>query len=137
MADMAKLNLIKRGETWYIRKRVPSRYAAIDPRGIIRVCLFTDSQDIAHMKAPKIWGEMIEAWELKLDGKDAAGEKRLAAARNLAHKRGYQYLDSSSVAALPIGEILARVEAVPDPAGRIDMAEADAMLGLPEKPVSP
>lgn len=118
-------------DQYYIRKRVPARYAPVEPRQIVQVCLFTDSQDVARRKAPEVWDQMIEAWEAKLDGKDTEGDARLAAARNLAHRRGYRYLDAVDVAKLPLHDLLERIASIKDSRGRIDMAEADAALGLP------
>lgn len=130
---MKKINPIRRGEHYYLRKRVPSRYAPIDSRTFVQVSLFTDSLDIARRKAAEVWAEMIEAWEAKLDGAEAEGEARLAAARNLAHRRGYRYLAASEVAKLPDEEFLRRLKSTALPGDRIDMKEADAALGLAPK----
>lgn len=118
-------------DQYYIRKRVPTRYAPVEPRRIVQVCLFTDSLDVARRKAPEVWARMVDAWEAKLDGKDAEGDARLEAARNLAHRRGYRYLDAEQVAHLPLPQLLERILAVQDSRGRIDMQEANALLGLP------
>lgn len=119
-----------RGDSYYIRRRVPHRFAPVEPRGIVQISLFTDSLTVARRKAPEVWAQMVEAWEAKLAGRGAEGEARLDTAMNLAHRRGYRYLD---VAALPIADILARLSTVTDGKGRLDMAEADAALGLPPK----
>lgn len=47
--------------------------------------MHTDSETVA--KAPKVWSDMIEAWEAMLDGMSSEGEKRRKAARELAAKR--------------------------------------------------
>lgn len=130
---MKPVEPILRGDSYYIRRRVPHRFAPVEPRGIVQISLFTDSLTVARRKAPEVWAQMIEAWEAKLAGKGAEGDARLDAAMNLAHKRGYRYLDVAEVAALPIAEILARIATVTDGKGRLDMAEADAALGLPPK----
>ncbi|KGJ02051.1 hypothetical protein SAMN04487972_1453 [Paracoccus halophilus] len=62
---------ILRGEYYYLRRRVPSRYASVDTRGFVQHCLFTDSFEIAQRKATEMWAQMIEAWEAKLDGQNA------------------------------------------------------------------
>lgn len=53
--------IILRESTWHIRKRVPVRYASVEPRSIMHVSLHTDSKAVAQIKAPQVWGEMIEA----------------------------------------------------------------------------
>lgn len=125
---------ILRGDHYYIRRRVPARYASVDQRTFVQICLFTDSLDVARRKAPEVWAQMIEAWEAKLDGHDTEGEARMKAARNLAQRRGYRYLDAPEVARLPLEEILKRIESVVDKRGRLDMKEAEAALGLVPAP---
>lgn len=130
---MKPLKLTLRNGYYYLRKRVPARYMTVDSRRILNVCLFTDSQAIATRKAREVWDEMIEAWEAKLAGHHVDGEQRLDAARELAHKRGFRYLDSRAVAALPLGEVLSRLRSVEDRRGGVDMKMADAALGLPKR----
>lgn len=130
---MKPVDPVLRGTTYYIRRRVPHRFSPIEPRGIVQISLFTDSLSVARRKAPEVWVQMIEAWEAKLAGHSSEGEARLEAAQNLAQHRGYRYLDVANVATLPIVEILSRLATVQDGAGRIDMKEADAALGLPAK----
>lgn len=126
--------VILRENTWHIRKRVPVRYAAIEPRSIIHISLHTDSRAIAQAKAVQVWSGLIEAWEAKLDGAEQEAEARMAAARNLAQRRGYRYLSAPEVARLPINDLLARIESTVDGAGRFDPREADAALGLASPP---
>ncbi|SEN88004.1 Phage integrase family protein [Paracoccus alcaliphilus] len=123
-----------RGDHYYIRRRVPARYAPVEPRGYVHICLYTDSPKIAAHKAPEIWAQMIEGWEAMLEGHDAEGERRLKAAHNLAQRRGYRYLEADAVAKLPLTEILKRVESVVDKRDRLNMKEADAALGIAPKP---
>lgn len=127
---MKKLTPILRGDTYYIRMRVPKRYASIDPRTFVKLSLATDSLELARRKAPEVWAQMIEAWEAKLDGHVEDGDARMKAARNLAQRRGYRYLDAADVSRLPVAEIVARAKSVVDRRGRLDMKEADAALGL-------
>lgn len=128
------MKLTRRGNTLSIRKRVPKRYAAVEPRDYVWLALRTDSEEIAQKKAPAIWAEMIEAWEAKLSGAIAEGDDRLAAARELASKRGYRYLSAPDVSRLPLDEILNRIEAVVNQKGEIDLIEAEAVLGGAEAP---
>lgn len=131
---MKKVIPTLRGDTYYLRKRVPIRYAPIEPKELVHISLATDSFDVARRKAPEVWAQMIEAWEAKLDGHDADGDARMKAARNLAQRRGYRYLDAPEVARLPLDEILKRIESAVDKRGRLDMKEAEAALGLVPAP---
>ncbi|ATQ54504.1 tyrosine-type recombinase/integrase [Paracoccus yeei] len=125
---------ILRGDHYYLRRRVPARYAPVDQRTFVQICLFTDSLVIAERKAAEVWAQMVDAWEAKLDGATDEADARMAAARNLAQRRGYRYLGAPEVARLPIEELLQRIESVVDKRGRLDMREADAALGLAPAP---
>lgn len=133
-----------RGTTYHVRRRVPGRYASVEPRGQIWVSLHTDSPTVARRKADALWGELIEGWEARLAGNTADAEARFAAAAELARVRGHRYLASAQVAQLPIEELLLRVEAVPErraarDAGTSvpDQIEGDALLGgVAEPPIT-
>lgn len=128
------MTIVNRGSSFYLRKRVPRRYRRVEERDIIFLSLHTDSESIAQAKAAKVWADMIEAWESKLDGDDADAFQRMEAARNLAAKRGYRFLTAEKVAQLPVQELVERVEASIKPSGRVDRLEAEALLGGAKPP---
>lgn len=119
-----------RGDQLYIRRRVPRRYSSVEPRAFIHIALATDSLSVANQKAPGIWDQMIDAWEAMLEGRGKEGGERMQAAQRLAKRRGYRYLDAPDVAKLPIDEIIARLSLAFDSRDRLNMAEAEAALGL-------
>ena len=110
-------------------RRVPKRYEAVEPRKFVWVSLHTDSQSVAASKATVAWDLMIEGWEARLAGDSSDAETRFEAARELAAVRGFRYLNASTVAKLPLEEILQRVETVPGTAAKSDLIEASAVLG--------
>lgn len=127
------MSIIKRGSTFHLRKRVPLRYRRVEPRVTVWISLHTDSESIAKAKAPLAWQTMVEGWEARLAGDTSDAEKRFEAARELAATRGYRYLPAAKVAALPLEDLLARIEALPERRGEPDKAEAAALLGgVPE-----
>lgn len=128
------MNLVRRQNILYLRKRVPRRYQPVEDRDFIWISLATDSETVAQQKAPTVWADMIDAWEAKLEGRSDDAEKRLAAAKNLAKKRGYRYMPATEVAKLPLEELLTRVESVVTAKGKIDIQEAEAVLGVAEIP---
>ncbi|TQM92439.1 DUF6538 domain-containing protein [Roseinatronobacter monicus] len=128
------MKLIQRGTTYYIRKRVPQRFAAVESRQTVWISLHTDSLTLAQTKAPAAWAEMNEAWEARLAGDTDDAEKRFEAARELAQARGFRYLPANRVAALPTRVILDRVEAVGTAAGEPDKLDAAAILGGAQEP---
>ena len=128
------MTVVRRGQTYYLRKRVPTRFQRVEERDMIFMSLHTDSESVAQIKATKIWADMIEAWEAKLDGDDADAFQRMESARNLAAKRGFRFLTVDKVAKLPIEELGARIEATIKPSGKVDRLEAEAVLGGAKPP---
>ncbi|WYK05431.1 DUF6538 domain-containing protein [Cereibacter sphaeroides f. sp. denitrificans] len=135
MSRLTGLN--KREGTWRIRRRVPKRYKHIDGRTFVNLSLHTDSMDVARQKAPKVWQDMIEAWEAKLAGDTRDAEKMFEAARELAAKRGFRFLHAREVAQMPRAELEARLAAY-ERAGvapaEPDPIEAAAVLGGAQPP---
>lgn len=112
------MSIAKRGRLYHLRRRVPRRYGGVEPRETVWISLHTDSEMVARSKADRAWSQMIEAWEARLAGDSRDAEARYEAARDLARVRGFRYLDASSVAKLPVGDVLERVEAIPAPASQ-------------------
>jgi integrase len=126
---MKPAKLINRNGTLYIKRRVPARFRPIEDREFVWLSLHTDSETVAHAKAPLVWTEMLEAWEARLSGADTDSSNRMAAAKDLAARRGYSFMSAPEVAKLPIADLLARVESVLNRKGEIDIIEAEALLG--------
>lgn len=99
----------------------------------MQLSLHTDCLEIAVIKAPQVWAEMIEAWEAKLDGNGREGEARLDAARNLAQRRGFRFLHVKDVSQLPLEQILSRIDMIPNNPTRADLPIIEATLGTPPK----
>lgn len=123
-----------KGKGLSLYKRVPKRYAAVEPRKFVWLSLKTDSQSVAAQKADAAWGQMIDAWEAKLAGDTTDAEQRFAAARDLAAARGFRYLRADKVAQLPTEELLERIQAVSGPDDKPDLADAAAVLGGAQEP---
>jgi hypothetical protein len=123
--------------TLYLYKRVPKRYASVEPRTFVWISLRTDSPSVAKTKEAATWEQMVAAWEAKLAGDTTDAEQRFAAARDLAEAQGFRYLRSDQVAKLPLDELRDRFAAVsafkasPDSP---DMLEAAAVLGGAKEP---
>lgn len=123
--------------TLSLYKRVPKRYASVEPRKFIWLSLHTDSPSLAQAKGDAAWEQMIAAWEAKLAGDTSDAEQRFAAARDLAEARGFRYLRADKVAQLPITKLRDRFAAVSgfkDQPDRPDMRDAAALLGGAEEP---
>lgn len=128
------MSITKRGSTFYLRKRVPKRFEAVEARSTVWISLHTDSAMVARSKADRAWAQMIEAWEARLAGDTEDAESRFAAAQELARVRGFRYLDIDRVSRLPVEALVERVEAVSAPGGKADLREASAILGTVPEP---
>ena len=131
---MAAIIPIRRGSNFHLRKRVPGRYAVIEPRKTVWISLHTDSESVAHSKAQVAWQHLVDGWEARLKGDSTDAEERFAAARELAAARGFRFLPVHEVAKLPLEERLARMAAIPMVRGKPDLVAAAAMLGGAAKP---
>ncbi|WP_334212718.1 tyrosine-type recombinase/integrase [Falsirhodobacter sp. 20TX0035] len=129
--------IVFRGNCYYLRRRLPTRYEAVDERRIIKVSLHTDSEPMAISKAAQVWSEMVEAWEARLAGDTEDAEKRIEAAKNLAATRGYRFLQVRDVVTkLPEAQVIERMRSVMETSTpeKPDMMAAAALLGAVPKP---
>ena len=83
--------IMRRGKGLSLRRRVPNRYASIEPRREIWLSLHTDSETIARQKEGRVWQEQIEAWEARLAGDTAEAEARHPAAWAAFERRDADY----------------------------------------------
>ncbi|WP_444451456.1 tyrosine-type recombinase/integrase [Rhodobacter capsulatus] len=123
--------------TLHLYRRVPKRYASVEPRKFVWISLHTDSPSVAKTKEAATWEQMVAAWEAKLAGDSTDAQERFAAARDLAEARGFRYMRAEQVAKLPLEELRDRFAAVTgfkDSPETPDMREAAALLGAEKAP---
>jgi integrase len=125
---------ILRGKTWYLKRRVPARFASVEERAVLWESLSTDSYSVAVQKYASVWLNYIEAWEARLAGRDGDAAEKFRAAQQLASIRGFQFLAIDKLAQAPLEEILQRVEASRRVDGTPDKVIASAVLGAVEAP---
>ncbi|QCO55011.1 integrase [Pseudorhodobacter turbinis] len=125
---------ILRGKTWYLKRRVPKRYAVVEPRSEIWESLKTDSYSVAMQKSAGVWNAYIEGWEARLAGRNGDAAERFRAAQQLAAMRGFQFLSVDKLETAPLEEILERVESAQRADGTPDEVVASAVLGTVEEP---
>ncbi len=125
------MTIIKRGSALHLKKRVPRRYGSVEAREFVYISLHTDSETVAATKAPKIWADLIEAWEARLAGDTTDADARFAAAKNLAQARGFRFMGAAEVAKLPLPDLMKRLDEVARTSkpGKPDLLAADAILG--------
>lgn len=129
------MTIMRRGGTLTLCKKVPKRYAGVEPRKQVWIALGTDSEKEAKAKAEEVWEAMCAGWEALRKGDSPNAEERFEAARELAHARGFRYRSAEAVARMPVEEIMARLAEVRDLTkdGKPTL-EAEAMLGGAKSP---
>lgn len=117
-----------------LRRRVPKKYASVEPRKFIWVSLETDSPSQADARAERLWQNQIAAWEALLAGDTGEAEARLDAARKLVEAKGFAYTPAAILLEQPVEELLKRVEAIKLNRGVPNEKEARALLGTVPDP---
>lgn len=125
------MSLILRNGTYYLRRRVPLKFADIEKRNEVWQSLNTDSKKEAEEKEKILWRILLKAWDARLRGHSDDAQESFAAAQDIARGKGFRYLPMSDVAELPLEDLLRRVEALQRQDGK---AEARAVLGAVAKP---
>jgi len=121
--------------TFWFRRRVPVRYQPYHATKVIDINLGTDSRAEAEKLANEAWDRLVEGWELKIAGRSDDAIAQFEAVRKLARSYKFKYVPMQDLAKAPIGDLLARVEAVPETAtGEVDQDVAAALLGGVEQP---
>jgi integrase len=128
------MKLTLRNNIWHLRRRVPTRFAAVEPRAEVWISLKTDSRQQAVLKAPAVWENLLAGWQALLAGRSDDGAAGLDAARNIAASFGLTYKPMRDVADLLLEELLARVELLQRRDGSINFAAAPAVLGAIDVP---
>ncbi|REC57103.1 hypothetical protein DRV84_08425 [Rhodosalinus sediminis] len=80
--------LIMRGGTWHLRRRMPVRFAEVEPRREVWVSLKTDARLVAARTATAVWEGLIGGREAQLASRSDDAATRLAVAREIAARRG-------------------------------------------------
>ncbi|WP_420863489.1 DUF6538 domain-containing protein [Algirhabdus cladophorae] len=124
------MKLTKRGNTFNIVRRVPVKYQNVESREQVWLNLHTDSETDAKRKAPDVWDHQKAIWEARLAGESDDKLAKLEAARELASVHGFKFMSAPKVAALPVDQLLKRMEAVQeDSKGNPQQHDAAALLG--------
>ncbi|WP_299671764.1 tyrosine-type recombinase/integrase [uncultured Roseobacter sp.] len=120
--------------SYFIVRRRPKRYESVEHRKLLWISLHTDSLTEARKKAPGVWDNVMKSWEARLAGDTSQAEARYNAARDLAKSYGFDYLPIEQARQLPLEQIIERVERAHDGSGKPNLRDAEALLGIVEKP---
>ncbi|EEB84905.1 DUF6538 domain-containing protein [Roseobacter sp. GAI101] len=128
------MSVIKRGNQWCLRRRVPVEFQQVESRSEVWISLKTDSRRLACEKAPAVWNEQVAAWKARLSGHDDDAVKHFEAVQDLAAAKGVRYMPLDQVVQLPINTLLERIETIANRDQRPDLVEAAAVLGAKQPP---
>ncbi len=128
------VGIYRRCERWHFRKRVPARFAEIDPRAAVTIALGTSCEVEARRRAAEVERQLLALWRARLAGVAGDEAERYAAAVKLAAADGFTYRTAAELAAGPFSEILARVERLEATGGLARPEERRAVLGLVDPP---
>ncbi|MET7242448.1 tyrosine-type recombinase/integrase [Methylobacterium sp. EM32] len=126
--------LTRRQGFWHFVRRVPETFAALDKRGIVKrsthIRIADDPRGLrAARAAAQMNGELEAYWQGLAGGQSAEAKARYEAARKRARQLGFSYMPAAEVAAQPLAEILARIEALSARNAADDPATRAAVLG--------
>lgn len=127
--------LRKRSITFHLRRRVPLRFAEVDPRTFVEMTLHTTDRAEAEKLAAAEWAKLLRGWKAGAGITSEDEGERYRAAKDTAKARGFRFMEVARVAALPVRDILTRIEAARRPSGGLDPILGPALLGTIRKPV--
>ncbi|GHB47536.1 integrase [Pseudovibrio japonicus] len=118
---------LSRGIYYFVR-RVPKRYASVEPRSRIQISLKTKSPDVAEKKSLLVDERLVAYWETLLADKGESAQEHYDAALNFAAAHGFAYLSLDDVVAAPLGDLLDRVDVIPE--REVRKKESAAIAGV-------
>jgi hypothetical protein len=131
--------LMRRGAIWHFVRRVPSEFAAVDQRGIVRHSTrikFADDRlgRRAARVADRLNSELECFWKELADGCSKAEANRYDQARRQAKSLGYDYIPNNDLISLPQEKRLERLEALVAKGLTNDRSAREALLGTAPRP---
>lgn len=130
----------KRSGFWYLVRRVPRRFAAIDTRGIVKVSTYIRVADDpkairAAPVAAQINRDLEAEWTAKANGETPQARRRYDDAVRDARGLGFQYLTTPELMTAPIEELVKRLEKLIERRSDEIEPEVTAVLGGEDRPV--
>jgi integrase len=131
--------LTRRGSTWHFVRRVPTEFAALDSRGIIRhstrIKVAEDRHGRRALRVAHTLNQQLESfWKDLAAGQSNADTSRYDLARRHARSLGYDYIPNSDLITLPQEKLLERLEALVTKGLANDRSAREALLGTAQPP---
>lgn len=131
--------LTRRGNTWHFVRRVPTEFATLDRRGIIRhstrIKVAEDRHGRRAARVAYLLNRELECfWKELVEGQSKAQFTRYDQARRHARSLGYDYVPNADLVASPQEQRLERLEALVAKGLTNDPTARTALLGTAERP---
>ena len=128
------MKIIKRAETYHLRRHVPVRYHGIESRRVVSISLKTDSLSEARKRADSVWDDQLTRWETALQTGNPVPRVSYRATVASATKLGIVYLPTVKVAELPTEDVIGRLLLARQREGAPDEGKASVTLGGVDDP---
>lgn len=122
--------IIKVGNRYYYKRRVPDIVKEYDNRIFVRVSLRTDSKESARQKASIFDKELQAYWSDLMKNRESHSTAKFNQAIRIAQQAGFAYLPNTEIAKQPLEEINNRILALENPT----KAQEEAYLGFIPEP---
>jgi hypothetical protein len=132
--------LTRRNGTWHFARRVPTEFAHLDRRGVVRhstkIRIASDRAAVrASHVAEKFNSSLEQHWRALADNDSRDGVESYNEARRRARQLGFDYIENAQLVAAPAAERLERLETLVAKDLVNDGGAREAVLGLKKKPV--
>jgi len=127
--------LAKRGDTWHLRMRVPSRYASVEPRKELHRSLKTGDKREAQSRLAAVEAQILAELDARLAGVDLPGSRsHYEAIARLTTARGFGYKTAGELSQSDLADITRRVADLEAHGDTPDSDAAEALLFRIERP---
>src|SRR5882672_3473643 len=132
--------LTRRNGTWHFARRVPTEFAHLDRRGVVKhstkIRIASDRGAVrASRVAEKFNSSLEQHWRVLADSDSKEGVDSYNEARRRARQLGFDYIENAQLVAGPAAERLERLETLVAKDLVNDEGAREAVLGLKKKPV--
>lgn len=114
--------LLKRGNAYSLRLRVPAKFRSIDSRKFVTISLKTSDPVEAQRRHDIAADQMLAGWEAQLSGDGISAEERFNRAKQTAQRLGFSYVQNSELADLHVSELLSRIAIAHGASERLEVA---------------
>ncbi|SEQ71817.1 Phage integrase family protein [Faunimonas pinastri] len=128
-------HLLKKDGIWHYWRRVPKRFADVDPRAFVSVSLETRDLKRAEKLKPTIEREVEAFWVALIRGGSSDARERFQGAIERARLEGFEYKSAADIAGGDIRDLLARLNRLEEavhaegPVSREEVAVVEALAG--------